>query len=125
MKMRESRDHLIYKLFSFGPFLLFLHYLFTSVFVRIRINSSGVEVGLGPATIKFQAQYKIGRLSPHLLRTFQTANGTFQTANGTFQKANGKQFLSRFSGGWGAKSNFPPQLVTKGGPIYLFRQGCT
>ena len=65
MKMRESRDHLIYILFSFGPFLLFLHYLFTSVFVRIRINSSGVEVGLGPATIKFQAQYKIGRLSPH------------------------------------------------------------
>ena len=66
MKMRESRDHLIYiYYFHSGLFLLFLHYLFTSVFVRIRINSSGVEVGLGPATIKFQAQYKIGRLSPH------------------------------------------------------------
>ena len=66
------------------------------------------------------------RTGPSRMRTGPSKmRGTFQNANGTFQKANGKQFLSRFSGGWGAKSNFPPQLVTKGGPIYHFRQGCT
>ena len=45
-------------------------------------------------------------------------------ANGTVQNANGKQLLSRFSGGWGVRSNFPPKLVTRGGSIYHLRQGC-
>ena len=40
--------------------------------------------------------------------TVQMANGTVQMANGTVQNANGKQLLSRFSGGWGVRSNFPP-----------------
>ena len=40
--------------------------------------------------------------------TVQMANGTVQIANGTVQNANGKQLLSRFSGGWGVRSNFPP-----------------
>ena len=56
--------------------------------------------------------------------TAQNANGTVQNANGTVQNANGKQLLSRFSGGWGVRSNFPPKLVTRGGSIYHLRQGC-
>ena len=47
-------------------------------------------------------------------RTFQKANRTFQKANRTFQKANGKQFLSRFQGGGGAKSNFPLNSLLRG-----------
>ena len=69
-------------------------------------------------------QFPLSRTVQNANGTAQNANGTAQNANGTVQNANGKQLLSRFSGGWGVRSNFPPKLVTRGGSIYHLRQGC-